>query len=536
MIKPSWLGDSNKSIAILRVSTSKQKQSHITQEKEVKDYCAARDLHIEKIFYISESAKDSDNRKQYAEALNYALANGIRHVVFYMQDREARNLTDNEHNEKLVKADIIAIHYIKDQRVIWKDSPDADFFLRDIQAVTAKDYSRRLSKRVQDALRVKAESGWYPSNHIPLGYVTQKLRDENGKELEKGAIIGPDPNEMKVKQAYREYELRGYYFLPYREIRKQIIKEGYIQPSKARKYSVHGIEKRLKNLFYRGRFKWQGVEYEGKHEIIIPKQLSEAVDRTFGKSGIKPREFKDGHGILANGWLKCGHPECGCTIIYDPKSRTNKNTGVTKTHHYYHCTNGKMVHESMKGMNVAEEILWEQLATPVDDITIEKEFAQQVSDALNEANEKSKAAVRRDIAAYQKALDGLEVREDEVYEDYKSRVLNDAGYKRQFKKIREERKYFTNLMEQAQVSITDAFMETAESILELATSAKTLWLQRSPQERRDFLDQLLSNKVLDGATIRYQTKKPFQTLSEMALNSENKSWLPKGDSNTRQAD
>ena len=85
-------------------------------------------------------------------------------------------------------------------------------------------------------------------------------------------------------------------------------------------------------------------------------------------------------------------------------------------------------------------------------------------------------------------------------------------------------------MEQAQLQISDAGMETAKSVLELAITAKDKWIHRTPKARRELLDELLSNPVLDGATVRYEIKKPFLILSEMAQNSE---WRARLESNQR---
>jgi hypothetical protein len=58
-------------------------------------------------------------------------------------------------------------------------------------------------------------------------------------------------------------------------------------------------------------------------------------------------------------------------------------------------------------------------------------------------------------------------------------------------------------------------IETAKTVLELATSAKSLWIDRSAYERREFLNKVLSNPILDGLTVRYELKKPFAVLLKM---------------------
>src|SRR5690606_35983055 len=187
------------------------------------------------------------------EAIKYALKNNIFHVLFYMNDREARNLTDNEKNEQLVLAGKIIIHYVNDNRVLEQDSPVSDFFMRDIGAVMNKNFSRVLSVKVNDVMRKKAEDGWFPGNRPTLGYMHQKMRDASGREMKRGTIIVPDSDKRKVQQVKREFELRanGYTL---EQIREKILEEGLLEPSKFKSYSIHGIEERLKNKFYWGYF------------------------------------------------------------------------------------------------------------------------------------------------------------------------------------------------------------------------------------------------------------------------------------------
>ncbi len=86
--------------------------------------------------------------------------------------------------------------------------------------------------------------------------------------------------------------------------------------------------------------------------------------------------------------------------------------------------------------------------------------------------------------------------------------------------MRHDRAHFTDLMERAQLDINGAALETAKSILQLATNAESLWKLATPQERRSLLDDLLYNPVLDGVSVRYEIIKPLRTLSEMKQDSK----------------
>ena len=81
--------------------------------------------------------------------------------------------------------------------------------------------------------------------------------------------------------------------------------------------------------------------------------------------------------------------------------------------------------------------------------------------------------------------------------------------------------------------LDDKYLATADRIFELAKRARSLWNQRSPAEERQLLEVVLSNPVLDGATVRWEMKKPFAILAEMTNGS---AWRARSDSNARPSD
>lgn len=512
----------NTGIAILRVSSARQKDntSHEVQEREIRAYAEAQGIRIARVARFVESAKDSERRKAYGEAVAWALANDVRNLLFYMHDRESRNLTDNERNEKLVRAGLLTIHYVRDRKVIAQDSPDTDFFMRDIHAVTAKQYIRTLSIRVKDAARAKAESGWYPGNKLPLGYVHERLRDAEGRELKRGSVIVPDPNPKAIAQVRREYELRGVGGLSFQEIRRRIIAEGFIPAHRVKSYCISTLELRLKHPFYRGHFYYAGRNYTGKHEPILSAELVRAVDETFGLRG----KGQPSRGIFGGGWLTCYG--CGCHVVIDIKRKSLARSGEEKEYRYYHCTNGKGAHPNLKGLAVREDALWEQFGRALDRFTITELVASQIAKSLNATHDKVRAQRGRELADYRLALSALENREDELYRDLKSGLIDDGLYRRQIERLREDRRRYTTALEAESTALDDAYLQTAKSILELAKHAKSLWLSRSPEERREMLESVLSNRALDGLIVRYDLKKPFAILAEMNAEGD---WRPKAD-------
>lgn len=514
-------------VAILRVSSRRQKDgiSHAVQEERIREYCKENRLSLKEAFTITESAKNSEDRTHYHEAMEFVRKHKHGNVLFYMQDRESRNFTDLEANEKAVLNGEFNIHYVADRKIIHRDSPESDFLTRDFGGIMARGYIRTLRNRVNDAMARKAETGWYPSNNPPLGYVCQKAVDpETGRIKNRGGTIALDPNVNNRRIVLREFELRAE-GISYEKIRQTLIQEGLVTGIKAHQYRAGAIEHRLKNPFYRGKFYWKDKLYDGKHEIFVPKELMDRVDAMNGLRGPALRREETDHTVLAGGWLKC---ECGCHVVYDPKTKTNKTTGATKTYHYYRCSNGKKAHP--KTANILDEKIWEQFGVLMDQMTISKEFAEDIANALNEMEQKARKVTHMQIAELKEKEKELQKNEDTLFDFLLAKQIDKSDFDKQIGRIRLNRDSLTDQLEVLQNSLTSVVFETAKSILELATSAKSLWITRSAQERREFLNKILSNPVLEGLTVRYELKKPFAVLVKMAGNEK---WRTLRDSNSR---
>lgn len=499
--------------AILRVSSAKQTEgvSLDVQRHRIESYAKSNSLELDQrhIHELAESGKRSEDRKKYKEAMDEIIAKGIHHLLFLVSDREARNFTDSERNEELIRAGALTVHYVQDGKVLSKYSPDADFLMKDFQTLQAKHFVRTLSTKVNDAMNTKAEMGWYPSNHPPLGYVTHYPEGRR-----KNCIIIQDPNPKAIAHVRREFELRAQ-GLSFDAIRRQIIEDGLIPAEKIVAYHASAIEKRIKNPFYRGSFIWKGQTYKGLHPLIIDKEILDAIDGNGHKRGTSWGAQPTERGIFGRGWLKCADPACGCHVVFDPKRKTNKKAGTSKEYHFYHCSNGKKVHTSLKGMNVTEDALYQQFGAVVSDVTIDEHFAKQIADALNENKKAAMKKIEAEASAHQQALKQLDREEDEAYDDLKCGLLNDESYKRRVERVRERRDHFNTLLKNANKSVTEAALENAQSVLELANQAKSLWLTLSPPERRGLLDTVLSNPRLNGPTVEYDLKKPFAVILKM---------------------
>jgi DNA replicative helicase MCM subunit Mcm2 (Cdc46/Mcm family) len=164
----------------------------------------------------------------------------------------------------------------------------------------------------------------------------------------------------------------------------------------------------------------------------------------------------------------------------------------------------------------------------MDAITLSGELAKDIADALNESHKKMSASSARKIADAKEAIKLLEKKEDKAYEEMGQGILDTEGYRRQVARVREERKQLSADIQALQSQMSGAYRETALTTIELCKDAKSMYLDRNLAERVDFLKRVVSNPLVSGGTIRFEMKKPFAVLAQMASSSN---WRLHGDSN-----
>lgn len=162
----------------------------------------------------------------------------------------------------------------------------------------------------------------------------------------------------------------------------------------------------------------------------------------------------------------------------------------------------------------------------MDAVNIPEAFAKKVAEALNSSFEASNQATAKQMSDCRDQMAVLDANQDKIFDMFTENEIDRADFERQTMRIKNARKELLLKLEQFQSIINGAQMETSRSIIELAISAKSLWKQGTPMERRNILELLLSNRSLDGLTVRYDLKKPFVILAEMARKQDWRSLVP----------
>lgn len=517
-------------ILLCRVSDEKQKDGYSleAQERVGRDYCKKNGFNILDLFRMVETGSKSHDRKKFDRMMGFIGEYVLKssrplHLIVEKPDRLTRNFTNREQLQFYVMSGKLVIHYYKDRRVLDKNCSPADIFTDDIMTSVSKYIALNIAREVRKGMNEKARNGWFPG-HAPLGYKNIREGAENKHGRQEAKIVIDDSTKKAV---LRIFELRALKGFSYYAIRDEILIEDILPEKQARRFSKSTVESVLNNPFYEGRFFWDEEWHQGKHELFVPMEWIRKVN---GQRGIpNTNTFVGPFSYL----ITCAVPGCGCTVIYDPKTKVNKTDGKTRVYHYYHCADGKRFHKenSIRQVNVSEKQLWESFFQPIRDLSLDESMAQFLMNHIAEAGRQAKESADDVKKKARNRLAEMTRKEDELYEHWSSGLLSKDAYTRHLARFKEERQEIEDKLDTLENAKDETIEEKAKTLLELCKRAESAWNKGCTEERIGLVKRVCSNFRLDGATLCYDLKNPFRKLLELKKNTDNSKWWAREDLN-----
>jgi len=247
--------------------------------------------------------------------------------------------------------------------------------------------------------------------------------------------------------------------------------------------------------------------YPHSYEPIITRELFEQVKSVREGYKVRPHRW-GGLPFVYRGLITCG--ECGCRITFE----TKKGKYV-----YGHCTQSREKH-SFK--YISEHVITDQVVAIVKSIQIPQDAYEEVSTAMRVAHEDKKKIRAHFLSSVEIEILKYQNRMDKVYEDYLDEKITEDLYKRKSDEYCEKQKNHQYQRDNIEL-VDDQYFATVSHLLKLAKDAPTHFENAKIEEKREILKTLLSNFTLNGNQLRWEYKKPFDT---MAFCTKNSDWLP----------
>lgn len=246
----------------------------------------------------------TDERPEFQRAIKFVLADGAEGILVHKSDRFARNLLDSLNYRKL---------FIENEKMIFSvtegllnDKSPSSKLLYSMGAMIAEYVSDNIGKEAQKGRNQKAKSGSWPGGKPPLGYIR------------KDKAIITDKYAASIQTAFREFATEQYTLATWAD-----------QAAKMGIFNVKGDKIRattwgdmFRNIFYTGRFVWNGEEHVGNHPAIIDLKL-------FNKVGSILEQRNSGGTTNRHFWLLKG-------LIWSKPENQPMHGSIAKGNYFYY--------------------------------------------------------------------------------------------------------------------------------------------------------------------------------------------------------
>ena len=356
------LGDPNerllkRAVIYLRVSTAAQADKDYNAEgysiPAQRDACirkaeALGARVVEQYVDRGESARSADRPALLEMLGRLRTQKDVDYVIVHKVDRLARNRADDVEIVLAIRssgAEVVSATENIDQ------TPSGTL-LHGIMATIAEFYSQNLAAEVRKGLLQKVRMGGTPTRP-PLGYLNTIDRIE-GREVRSVAV---DPERAPLVRWMFEAYLTGEFLI--RQLADTLADKGLrTRPTRKRPngvpVSVSMVERMLANPYYYGVVVFEGVEYPGRHEPLISREMFEAVQE-LKRSRALSKEKPYQHPHYLKGTLFCGR----CGIRMGVTQVTNRHGQI---YDYFYCLGRqKKTTECQQGY-VAQGVIEERVA------------------------------------------------------------------------------------------------------------------------------------------------------------------------------
>lgn len=473
----------------IRVSTAKQGEQGVSLQEQrgaIVRYGQKNALEIAGWFEERETAAKR-GRPIFGQMLKLLSSGRASGVIIHKIDRSARNLKDWADLGELIDHGV-EVHFANEGLDL---NSRGGRLSADIQAVVAADFIRNLREEARKGIYGRLKQGVYPMP-APVGY------------LNMGAGVPKAPDPIKAPLVHRAFELYSTGRFSLHTLLDELSRLG-LSNRNGRTMTSGGVSLMLNNPFYVGliRLRKTRETFSGGHQAIVSKVLFDRVQLVLrGKCNTRVQK----HDFLFRRLLTC--KQCGYGLVGERQ----------KGRAYYRC-------HSCPGVSIREETVEAHSLELLDSF----QFTEEEACLLEAKVEHLRARWRNDHTAEK---NNLELRLTQL-RDRLGRMtdaLIDGNLDKQAFELRKTQLLMESKDLEESLATIDAkgrsVPDRLSEFLELAKSAYLQYKLGLPEEKRDLLRIVTSNRWVEHKTPMFTLSGPFR---EAAMRSQNSNGGPSCD-------
>jgi site-specific DNA recombinase len=467
----------NEYLAYIRVSTARQGEQGVSLEQQrdaIVRYAQRNHMDVAQWYEERETAARA-GRPVFAQMVRQLKTGKARGVLIHKIDRSARNLKDWADLGEMIDRGV-EVHFANEGLDL---NSRGGRLSADIQAVVAADFIRNLKEETKKGFYGRLKQGLLPMP-APLGY----------RNIGSGKPKVPDPKTAPlVRHLFEVYATATSNF---HDLLKEAERVG-LRGRSGKGITKNGLTKLLNNRFYTGliQIKVTGQSFTGIHEPIIPTALFERVqDILHGRVNTRTNR----HDFLFRRRLSC--KGCGYTLI----GETHK--GFV----YYRCQVRECAATAIRE-EAAEGSFLERFL----DLRLSPDERQYCGQQLRQFRADRLRHQEDTVNCLKLQIGQLAERLNRLTDAYIDRLIDKDVFEQRKTALLAERLQMAESLaswESGKRSAADELLE----ILERADTAYSAYTIGIVPEKRELVDSLTSNRLLDGKSLEISLNSPFDLI------------------------
>lgn len=512
---PGQTAPEARAVIYLRVSTSAQADKDYSAEgysiPAQRDACrrAAENLGarvVEEYVDRGESARSADRPALLAMLARLRDDRDIDYVIVHKVDRLARNRADDIEIALAIRS--AGARLVSATENI--DQTPSGSLLHGIMATIAEFYSQNLAAEVRKGLLQKVRLGGTPTR-APLGYLNVIERHE-GREIRTVRVDAERaPHIVWLFEAYAT----GDYLI--RELAEALQARGLrTRPTPKRPtgtpVTTSMVERMLANPYYAGVVVFEGVEYPGRHEPLISRELFEQV-RVLKESRRLSKEKPYQHPHYLKGSLYCG--TCG-----DRLSLTKVTNRHGQEYEYFFCLGRQKKRSPCSQPYVAVETIENRAADLWRSVVLPDDIREALRPAILELAERTQAEQTAELERRTALLAKLDDQREKLLQAHYAGAVPLDLLKREQDRIAREMAAAQNHLQRLNTEL-GAVERGLDQALALLADCHALYLASAPHIRRQLNQAVFTRIYVEQDDVPTgQLRSPFGELLELAERSE----------------
>ena len=480
-----------RTIGFARVSSREQAlegNSLDVQVSSFERYAALKGEELVRVFRVAESAKRSDERKVFHEAIRFASdpKNRIAKILFSAVDRATRTLGDLARLADLKDHHNVVSVAIKEG--VDNSTSESELVLT-VLAATARHAIRSSSEKIRASIDNRViEKG------LPPGRAAWGLKNVRGEDMQ-GRVV---PHFTRGSQVSRIFTLVADEHVPvFPDLADRLFRECIYFSEKSPRFTRSKLYALLQDRTYLGEIKYQGRWWPGKIQPLVDRALFDRVQERLRRKGQRTRRNLLFSGVL----IRCGH--CGSAITGEFKKGK---------YAYYRCANANKQADHPR-VRLTEADLDAQVRKMLETLRVgDTEVREWFVRVLRSRSRRTQVEAESRRTQLMHELKMVQRKKDELVRLRLSEDIEHATFTRNHEALHVQECELRATLDLESARQTENGAQAVQ-VFELAQDLTARWVAAEVPTKRLLLDILCLNLVLEDQTLVPTLRRPFDLLA-----------------------